>query len=165
MTGRVQLMTLASVPATVATGAAITTWMIFRQTAMTEGVAGLSGLLALIAVFAVSPETQKTLRLWIRYRAEHRIAAAKSYQIRRRTRAATCGRRWTKAGANDVRQAAAEFSEPQVSLHEVMLISRIDRPAAAEQLNDCGHSSSRSGKDTDTHALLEIVRPQTPTIE
>jgi len=159
-------MTLASVPATVATGAAIATRMILHQTAITEGVAGLSGLLALIAVFAVSPETQKTLRLWIRYRAEHRIAAATSYQIRRRTRAATCGRRWTKEGANDIRQAAAEFSLPQVSLHEVMLISRIDRPVAAgQQLNDCGHSSSSSGKNPDMRAPLEIVRHQTPTIE
>jgi hypothetical protein len=104
--------------------------------------------------------------MWIQYRAEHRIAAATSYQIRRWTRAATCGRRWTKAGAYDIRQMAAEFSKPQVSLHDVMLISRIDRPAAAgQQLNDCGHSSSRSDKDTDARAPLEIVRNQAPSME
>jgi hypothetical protein len=166
MTSRVQLVTLASVPATVATGAAIATRTIFHQTAITEGIAALAGLLALVAVFAVSPETQKTLRMWIRYRAEHRIAAATSYQIRHWTRAAICGRRWTKAGANDIRQAAAEFSKPQVGLHEVMLISRIDRhTVAGQQQNDCEPSSSSGGNDTDARAPLEIVRNQAPSIE
>lgn len=166
MTGRVQLMTLPSVPATVATGAAIATRMTFHQTAVTWGVAGLTGLLALIAVFAVSPEVQKTLRLWIRHRAEHQIAAATSYEIRRRSRAATCGRRWTKEGANDVRRAAVGFTKSEVSLREVMLISRIDRlGAAGQQPDNGGHSSPNDGKDAETRAPLEIVRHQSHTTE
>lgn len=166
MTGRVQIITLASVPAPVATGAAIATKMVFHQTAITWGMACLTGMLALIGVFAVSPEAQKTLRLWIRYRAEHRTAAATSYQIRRWTRAATCGRRWTKAGANDIRQAAAEFSKAQVvSLQEVMLISRIDQHAAGQYLNDGDQSSSSDGNDIETRAPLEVVRQQANSTE
>jgi hypothetical protein len=165
MTGRVQIITLASAPAPVATGAAIATRMVFHQTAITWGIACLTGLLTLIGVFAVSPEAQKTLRLWIRYRAEHRIAAATSFQIRRWTRAATSGRRLTKAGDSDIRRMAAEFSKPQVSLHEVMLLSRIDQPAAGQYLNDGGHSSFSGGKDTEARAPLEIVRNQTNSIE
>jgi hypothetical protein len=135
--------------------------MVFHHTAITWGMACLAGLLALVGVFAVSPEAQKTLRLWIRYRAEHRIAAATSYQIRRWTRAATCGRRWTKAGASDIRQAAAEFGKAQVvNLHEVMLISRIDPRTAGQYLNDGSHSSSNDGNDIETRAPLEIVRHQ-----
>jgi|ERR1035437_883575 hypothetical protein len=166
MTGRVQLVTLASVPATVTTGATIATRMIFHQTAITWGTGGLAGLLALIAVFAVAPETQETLRTWIRFRAEHRIAAITSYQLRRWTRAATRGRHWTKAGANDIRQAAAELSKSLVSLHDVMLISRMDRPdEAGRQLNDAGRSSSNGGKDMEARVPLEIVRHQAHTEE
>jgi len=159
MADRVQLFALPSVPGTVATSAGIITRMTFHSTATAWEIAGLAGLLALIAVFAVSSESQKTLRLWIRHRAEHRIAAATSFEIRRRARTATCGRRWTKASARDIRQAAATLRASKAGLPEVMMITRLDRlEAPGRDLKDEGKSSSVRSNANETHAPLEIVQ-------
>jgi hypothetical protein len=87
-------------------------------------IAGLTGLLTLAAAILASAETQETLQTWIRHRAEIKIAAAEASGIRRRSRARTCGPRWTQAGAAEIRQATASADEPHVSLPDIMSITR-----------------------------------------
>ena len=96
-------------------------------------LAAMSGLLALVIALLASPEVQKTARTWIRHRAEVRIAAAEAFDIRRRSRARTCGRRWSRAGAEQIRKAAAAPDQSRASLAEIMRITR-NRDETARKL-------------------------------
>jgi hypothetical protein len=159
MANRIQLFALPSVPGTVATGAWLTARLTLHDTAAACVIAALAGLLALIGVFVVSPETQKTLRLWIRHRAEHRIAAATSFEIRRRAWAATRGRAWTRASANEIRQAGAKFNVSKVTLSEVMLITRMGQLEKAGITRKAENGpSSREINDDVARVPLEIVQ-------
>ncbi|HEY3879337.1 MAG TPA: hypothetical protein VGM12_12135 [Trebonia sp.] len=80
----------------------------------------LVGFLTLLA----SAEAQRTIRTWIRHRAETRIAAAEAYRIRRQVRAATAGPRMTTTAAAQVRNAAAALNPDRPNLAEIMLITR-----------------------------------------
>jgi len=70
------------------------------------------------------PAHSRTIRKWIRHRAETRIAAADAYRIRRQIRAATCGLRWTTADAARIRDTAAALNPDHSSLAEIMRITR-----------------------------------------
>lgn len=98
--------------------------IIFHDSAFALGIAGLAGVLALLGVVAVSAPTQETIRLWIRHRAEHKLAAAERFAIMRRIRAGTGGRRWTKGSAAAIRSSAAAYTSPVASLPEIMRITR-----------------------------------------
>jgi hypothetical protein len=161
MADRLQRVALPSVPATAATSAGIAAKLVLHDTAAAWAIASLAGLLTLIAIFAASSECQKTLRVWIRHRAEHRIAGAKSFEIRRRARVATSGPRWSKAGAREVRQAAASFRGSAVDLSDVMLITRIDRLGAPRQRLQDGYSRPHPGEDNGIRVPLEVVQERT----
>jgi len=166
MASRMQLLTLPSVPATAATASGIVARITLHDTAAAGAIAGLAGLLALIAVFAVSPESQKTVRLWIRHRAEHTIARAESFEIRRNARAATCGRSWTRDGAREIREAAASSERPVVSLPDVMRITRLNHLDAAEQRSQNGGApDSDIGENGNVRAPLEVVQDRAATPE
>jgi hypothetical protein len=89
-----------------------------------ELLAVMSGLLALVITILASPEVQETARTWIRHRAEGRIAAAEAFDRRRRSRARTYGRRWSRGSAEQIRQAAAAPDQSRASLAEIMRITR-----------------------------------------
>ena len=162
---RLGALPLRSVPATAAASTGTAVRLILHEPALAWGMAGLVGLLALLGVFAVSAEAQATMRLWIRHRAEHRLAAVESFEIRRRIRAATSGRRWTQASATKIRQDAAECERPTTSLTEVMRITRSNNPAAVEL--ESGICDQRalplSGGDAVEWGPLEVVPPHEPT--
>jgi hypothetical protein len=107
---------------------ATSTWLAGRflghDPASALKLAGLAGLLTLLA----SAEAQRTIRTWIRHRAETRIAAAEAYRIRRQTRAATCGPRWRTADAARIRETAATLNPDHPSLAEIMRITRHGPP-------------------------------------
>jgi hypothetical protein len=138
--GRVGVLALPSVPATAATGAGIAVRITFHDPALAWAIAGLAGLLTLLGIFVVSAEAQETIRVWIRHRAEHRLAAAEAFEIRRRIRAATCGKRWTARSAAKIRQDAAACERPSISLEEIMRITRPDRTAVGRpEMNALDH--------------------------
>lgn len=120
------LLTLPSVPATVAASTGVAFRLTFHEADLAIGMAALTGTFALFSVLLVSPEAQRTIRMWIRHRAEHRLAAAEAFEIRRRIRAATCGRRWSAASAVKIRQGAEACKRPNISLPKVMQITRTD---------------------------------------
>lgn len=122
---------LTSIPASVATCAGIAFRLTFHDPGLAVGMATLVGTLALISVLLGSSEAQRTVRVWIRHRAEHRLAAADAFEVRRRIRTATCGRRWTEASAAKIRQDAAACERPSISLPEIMRITRLDGFAVA----------------------------------
>lgn len=157
--GRMTGLALPTVPATAATSAGIAVKMIFHETSAAWGMASLVGLLALLGVFAVSPEAQETLRLWISHRAEHRLAAAASFEIRRRIKAATCGKRWTRSSADDIRKAAATYNRTSINLPEIMRIIRGETPAGAkpELITAHQHGSHTAGDDV-ARGRLGIVQ-------
>jgi hypothetical protein len=159
MAGRMGGPALPAVPATLASSAGIAVKMIFHETAAAWGMACLVGLLTLLAVFVVSAEAQKTVRLWIRHRAEHRLAAAKSFEIRRQIQAATCGRRWTKSSADKVRKAAEAYDQISTSLPEIMRITRGQTLApTVRELGNGNHNGSQvAGGDGATRGRLEVV--------
>jgi hypothetical protein len=161
-----KVLALPSLPATAATGSGIAARVTLHDTTTALLIAGLAGLLALIAVFAVSPECQKTLRLWIRHRAEHRIAGAKSFEIRRRARAATCGRRWTKDGAKEIREATVSSGSAAVDLSDVMRITRLYQRGTAEWRSQDGCVPASDASDNgSTHGSLEVLQGRAPKPE
>lgn len=107
-------------PAAAATSSWFTGRLLGHGALLSLGLAGLAGLLTLLA----SPEVQRTIRTWIMYRAETRIAAAEAYRIRHQTRAATCGPRWTTAEATQIRNTAATLNSHHSDLTEIMRITR-----------------------------------------
>jgi uncharacterized membrane protein YcjF (UPF0283 family) len=127
------------------------------------GVAGLTALLALAGVFAVAPESQQTLRLWIRYRAQHRMAAAISFSIRRQVRSVTCRSHGTKVGASDVTRAVAKVSWSTTELANLINITRIDEidQAAAED-SSVSVAASKILVD-EVRPPLEIVQDRYPS--
>ncbi len=139
--------------------------MISHETAVAWGIACLVGLLTLLGVFAVSAEAQKTVRLWIRHRAEHRLAAAMSFETRRRVQAATCGRRWTKSSAGEIRKAAAAYDQIGISLPEIMRITRGETSAAtALELSNGNHNRSQvPGADGAARGPLGVVPQRDPS--
>ena len=111
-------------PAATATSSWLAARFLTHDAALALGLAGLAGLLTVLA----SAEAQRTIRTWIRHRAETRIAAAEAYRIRRQIRAATCGPRWTTAEAARIRDAAAALNSESLGLAEIMRITRDDPP-------------------------------------
>jgi hypothetical protein len=107
-------------PAATATSSWLAGRLLGHDAALALGLAGLVGLITLLA----SAEAQRTIRTWIRHRAETRIAAADAYRIRRQIRAATCGLRWTTANAARIRDTAAALNPDHPSLAEIMRITR-----------------------------------------
>ena len=107
-------------PAATATSSWLTGRLLGHDASLSLGLAGLIGLLTLLA----SPEVQRTIRTWIRHRAESRIAAAEAYRIRHQIRAATCGPRWTAAEATQIRSTAATLDSHHSDLTEIMRITR-----------------------------------------
>jgi len=115
-------------PAATATSSWFTGRLLGHDASLSLGLAGLVGLLTLLA----SAEVQRTIRTWIRHRAESRVAAAEAYRIRRQIRAATCGRRWTTVDAARIRDTATTLNPHDPSLAEVMRITR-HRPSGNRQ--------------------------------
>ncbi len=111
-------------PAATATSSWLAVRILGHEPALALGAAGLAGLLTLLA----SAEVQRTIRTWIRHRAETRIAGAEAYRIRRQVRAATCGPRWTAADAALIRETAGAADPGQPSLAEIMSITRRQPP-------------------------------------
>lgn len=118
------LLGLSSIPPTSAIGTAVAFRAVFREPLLAFGAGGLVCLFATLGIVLVSPDVQRTIRVWIRHHPEHRIAAAKSYEIRRLARAATCGRRWTAKSAAKIRQDAAAYKRSETSLSKIMSITR-----------------------------------------
>jgi hypothetical protein len=114
--------------ATTLTG--IVTKLAFHDTVLALGLACVAGVLALVAVALVSPEAQKTVRLLIRYRAEHKLASAEAFEIKQRIVAATCGKRWRRGEADQIRLTASIY--PRTVL--ITQIMKINRQTASSQL-------------------------------
>jgi len=98
--------------------------VVFHDSVLAFGLAALAGVLTLLAVVAVSTPAQETIRLWIRYRAEHKLAAAERFAVRHRLRAGTYGRRWTRGSAAQIRNSAAAYRSSDTNLPEIMRITR-----------------------------------------
>ena len=148
------LLALSSIPATSAASTATIFKVIFlRAPALAFGMAGIAGLFSMLGIVLVSSEVQETIRVWIRHRPEKQIAAAESFEIRRRTRAATCGRRWTATRAAKLRQDAAAYKRPGTSLSEIMMITRTGRSTQASPqpdfLSDKGMTAVLAAKPGD----------------
>jgi hypothetical protein len=138
--------------------------MLFHDTQVALGMAGVVGTLALLGVCAVSSEAQKTLRLWIKHRAELMVARTERFKIRRLIKAAICGERWTKSGADEIRKAAAAYQRTDISLTEIMRITRGEQTIdASEEDNSFRHGSPAAGDDV-TRGPLAIV-PQHESID
>jgi hypothetical protein len=135
------LLALPSIPAVVAASTGITFRLTFHETHLAVVMAALAGTFSLIGVFLVSNETQKTIRAWIYYRTEYRVAAAKAFEMRRRIRVATYGRSWTASGSASIRRDAATYQNPGVDLPEIMRITRTIRPAQGRR-NDASIPSA-----------------------
>jgi hypothetical protein len=158
MTERAQLIALPTVPATAATSAGIAARLVLHDAAVAWGISGVAGLLALIAVIAVSAETQRTLRTWIQHRAEHRVAAAISFAIRRQARAATCGKRRNNASAKEVRRAASKVDWSTAGLADIMVITRMDRGRVVEPDRDRQEGSADDRDECEGRAALEMIQ-------
>lgn len=112
-------------PGLTATSSGLAGRLVFHDAGLVVVLAGLTGALTLLA----SPETQRTIRAWVRHRPETLIAAAERYRIRRQVRAATCGPRLSTAAAAQIREAAAKLSPDHADLAEIMRITRDQSPA------------------------------------
>jgi hypothetical protein len=112
----------------ISTVASASTWtpvkLIFHEFGLSWQIMLFVGGLIVSITFMLSSEMQKTLRQWIRYRTEHHIAKALSYEIRRLVRKATTGRTWTQASAEEIRKAAKNWDRPTIGLAEIMKINR-----------------------------------------
>jgi hypothetical protein len=108
--------------------ASASTWMSVKFISRDSGTSWkmmiFVGLLTAVVVFMASAEMQKTVRTWIRHRSEHRLASAKGYEIRRRSRSATTGPRWTQISAAKIRKDAVDYGQDNTSLAEIMRITR-----------------------------------------
>src|SRR5690242_11628850 len=91
-------LALPSVPAVLPVSTQVVVRHMLHQSGWPWEVTALACVTSLLVALAISPEFQRTLRLWILHRPEHRLAAAESFAIRRRIRAATAGRRWSQTG-------------------------------------------------------------------
>lgn len=155
-------LSLAGVPATTTISGWIAIRLIFHDSAIAWAIASLAGLFSFAAVVIASTEVQRTIRLWIYFRAEHRLSAAEAFVVRRQISRATCGRRWTSAGAADIRQAAAVYGRSS-GLPEIMRLTRLG--SGAEELCDPQgiDAAVRTATDGSGRAQLVAVSPTDPS--
>jgi hypothetical protein len=160
-TGNMGTSALAYVPAAAATGTGIAIKIIFHDSVLACEMAAVVGVLTVLGVFIVSAQAQETIRLWIRHRTEHRLAAAEAFEIKRRIRAATWGRRWTMRSAAQIRNNAATYPRPGSNLAEIMRITRQPGPAAPPGRDAASDEQSLAAASGDgiARAPLEIVPP------
>lgn len=154
-------LSLSGIPATATISGWIALRLIFHDSAIAWAIAGPVGLLSLAAIVVASAEAQKTIRLWIRYRAEHRISAAEAFAVRRQISRATCGRHWTSAGASDIRNAAAAYGRPS-GRPEIMRITRLGSSAEEPYGPDGTDPALRSAADGSGRAQLVALSPVDP---
>jgi hypothetical protein len=131
------------VPPTASVGAWAGIRLIDHSSVTSWAVTVFVGLLSVICTFGVSPETNATFRLWIKYRTERQIAAAEVYEIKRRARLATTQTRFTRAAESNAGKDADSFARPNTRLSEVMKISRSEG-----SLSEAGTISSKKQEST-----------------
>jgi hypothetical protein len=155
-------LSLAGVPATTTISGWIAIRLIFHDSAIAWAIASLAGLFSFAAAVIASTEVQRTIRLWIYFRAEHRLSAAEAFLVRRQMSRATCGRRWTSAGAADIRQAAAAYGRSS-GLPEIMRLTRLG--SGAEELCDPQGIDAvvRTATEGSGRAQLVAVSPADPS--